>query len=197
MRGPRPCRPHRRGRRRRAGGVPGAFRRHAGGPRRAAHRSHRADALPEGSVAAARQAADDRHRDARALSRSDHQCPARRWLLDAEREPSAAGDAQAWGEVGHRAGRARPGSRVQDSRAQHRKGSQPQREVARDDTDAARAGRRAQREHRAGARVRVRSTVLPDAWRRLRGAAAPERRRLSIRCCVASRSFSTSVCRAR
>ena len=46
-------------------------------------------------------------------------------------------------QVGHRAGGAGSGRRVQDSRAQYREGAQPQGEVARDDPDAARAGRRA------------------------------------------------------
>ena len=99
-------------------------------------------------------------------------------LLDAERQPPPAGDAQARREVGRRAGRARCRRRVQDPRAQHREGAQPEGEVARDDPDAARARRRAGPRDRARVRLRVRPAALPDPRRRLRAAPAPERRRL-------------------
>ena len=57
--------------------VSRAVWRDAGAARRAAGRPGRAHALPARSVAAARQASDARHRDARPVSRSDHRHPAR------------------------------------------------------------------------------------------------------------------------
>ena len=65
----------------------------------------------------------------------------RRRLLDAERQPPPAGDAEARREVDRRARRARSRRRVQDPRAQHREGAQPEGEVARNDPHAARARR--------------------------------------------------------
>ena len=60
-------------------------------------------------------------------------------LLDAQRQPPAAGAQEARRQDGGRAARARSGDRVQDPRAEHREGAQPAREVARDDPDGARA----------------------------------------------------------
>ena len=64
------------------GAVLATYREPFGGdacrPRGAADRPRRADAVPARSVGAARQAADERHRNDRPLPRSDHRGPARR-----------------------------------------------------------------------------------------------------------------------
>ena len=101
-------------------------------------------------------------------------------VLDAERQPSPAGDEEARREEHHRAARARSRSRVQDPRAQHREGAQRQREVARDHPHGARPGG-AQGRQGDRLRVRVRAGAVPDARRRLRAEEEPERRRLYIR----------------
>ena len=140
----------------------------------------RADAVPARSVRRARQAADGRGREDRALPRSDHRHPPRGQVLDAERQSPAAGAEEARRPHDRRAARAGSEGRVQDPRAQHREGAQPAREVARDDPHGARARRREDVEGRARERLRlrVRAAVVPDARRRLRGTPAPERRRL-------------------
>ena len=102
-----------------------------------------------------------------------------RAVPDAERQPSAAGAEEARRENDHGAARARPGGRLQDPGAEHRKGAQPPREVARDDPHGARAGE-ARRQQRKLVRVRVRAAGLPDARHLLRGSAAAERRRLPV-----------------
>ena len=61
-----------RGRRRAARRLPRSARRPLAGPRRAAARQGRADALPARPLRGARQAADRRDRRARPLPRSDH-----------------------------------------------------------------------------------------------------------------------------
>ena len=64
-------------------------------------------------------------------------------VLDAERQSSPAGDAQARREGDRRARGAGSRSRVQDPRAEHREGAQPEGEVARNDPHASRARRTA------------------------------------------------------
>ena len=68
--------------------------------------------------------------------------PAGRCLLDAQREPPAAGDAQIGAKSVIALRGAGSGCGVQDPRAQYREGTQPQGEVARDNPHAARPGRR-------------------------------------------------------
>ena len=96
-----------------------------------------------------------------------------------------------------RAGRARARRRLQDPRAQHREGAQPQGEVARGDPDAAGAGRRAASSRdRARVRVRVRAAGLPDARRGLRSSGRASAAAPTSRSCAASTTSSTSRCRS-
>ena len=69
--------------------------RQASAPRVAAGRSRRADAVSARSLRHARQAADGRHREDRPLPRSDHRHSPGRRVLDAERQPPAAGAEEA------------------------------------------------------------------------------------------------------
>ena len=127
-------------RRRGAGVVSRAVRGDAGTARRVAHRPRRANAVSTRSLGAPRQAADERDRDARPLSRSDHRDPRTRPVLDAERKSPPAGDAKARRTDGCCAARPRSQRCLQDPGAQHRESTQPEREIARDDSHAARAG---------------------------------------------------------
>src|SRR3954469_5746402 len=106
----------------------------------------RADTLPARPVRRARQAADGRGRKDRALPRSDHRHPPRGQVLDAQRQSSPPGAPQARRENGHRAAGAGSAGGVQDSRAQHREGAQPEREIAGDDPHGARARTRPSKE---------------------------------------------------
>ena len=89
-------------RRRGPGHVSRSVRRHAGAGRVAADRQGRADAVPARSVRDAHQEADDGDRKGRPLPRSARADPPGRRLLDAERQPSPAGDEEARREEHHR-----------------------------------------------------------------------------------------------
>ena len=100
--------------------------------------------------------------------------------LDAQRQPSAAGAAQARrAKRSSRSSSPTPTGRVQDPRAQHREGPQPPREVARDDPHGARA-REDHRPTRRPPSLRVRTAGLSHAGHLLRRAAAAERRRVPV-----------------
>ncbi len=137
--------------------------------------------LPAGRrVRRARQAPHECRREDLPVPRPDHRRPSRPTVLDAERQSSTAGAEEARLPRDHGARRTGRRGRLQDPRAQHREGAQPAREVARDDSDGARAGRPVRLGGRVELRLRVRAAGVSHAGHLLRVEAPALGRRVSV-----------------